>query len=164
MRKSIIIKKKCAIEGKITEHYHYPETDKTTCAACIRAYRLNRYHSNINVKKADIAYNKNWKIEHPDRVLHYKFETKLKKKKIKVNFDNAKKDFIVMNLPKLQLIHNIYGLEMFAPTLINSITNINNTTVSKIMMGIIKVCRNQAIKKYGTIQINKMDLEALQVL
>lgn len=164
MRKSIIVRKKCAVEGKVTEHYHYPETDKCICASCTREYRLNRYHNDPKVKANDLKYNKKWKARNPDRVSQYEFEKNLKKKKIKVNFENAKKDFIVMNLPKLQTLYNVYGLTMNAPTLMSHIGNINNTTVSKIMMSVVKMCRAKALKKYGKATIKDMDLLALKVL
>ena len=164
MRKSILVKKKCDVEGKVTEHYHYPETDKNICATCRRAYRLNRYHNDAQVKSNDLKYNKSWKHKHPEKVLQYEFEKDLKKQKIKFNYDNAKKDFIVMNLAKLQMLYNIYGLTMSSNSLMKNIGDINDTTVSKILMNVTKMCRIKALKTYRSIDIKKMDLQALKVL
>jgi len=164
MRKSIIIRKKCAAEGKVTEHYFYPETDKCICASCTREYRLNRYHGDPKVKANDLKYNKKWKAKNPEKVSQYEFEKNLKKSKIRVNFENAKKDFIVMNLAKLQTLHNIYGLTMSAQSLMTYIGDINDTTVSKIMMNIVKMCRVKALKKNDKATVKGMDLLALKVL
>lgn len=164
MRKSIIVKKKCQVENKVTEHYHYPETDSTICASCRRQYRLNRYHNNENARKNDLRYNKSWKKKHPERVSEYASERKLKLQKIKFNFENAKKDFIVMNLTKLQSLYSTYGLTMHPHELMTAIGNINNTTVSKILMNVVKSCRLQALKKYSKSEVKRMDIQALDLL
>lgn len=164
MRKSIIIRKKCSIEGKVTEHYHYPESDKTFCAACRRTYRLNRYHNDAQVKSSDLKYNKTWKHKHPEKVLQYEFEKDLKRKKIKFNYDNAKKDFIVMNLTKLQALYNIYELPMSSHSLMRYIGDINDTTVSKILMNVVKMCRIKSLKKCNLTDIKYKDIQALKIL
>jgi len=164
MRKSVIVKRKCQKEGKMTEHYHYPESDKTICAECRRTYRLERYYFNDVARKNDNKYNKKWKERNAKKVELYAEERKLKIQKIRFNFDNAKKDFIVNNITRIQLLHDSYGIPMRTEELMKAIKNINNTTISKIMRDIASHCRKTASKMFHQQTVKNMDKQAIKFL
>ena len=157
MKRSILVNKKCQKEGKITEHYYYPITEKIECAECIRTERKIRYKNPIN-KQQDLSYNKKWRKSHKPIVRNYELERKLKKTKLVYNFDQAKKDFIIQNLEALQLLHNNYNITMSFEKIKNDIGNINNTTISKIYDRVAKNCRRIALKHHTKIDVRNMDL------
>lgn len=164
MRKSIITKQKCKKENRVTEHYYYPEEDKTFCAECRRSYRLNRFHNDLVARNNDLKYNSKWRKKNPKKVKKYAAERKLKQEKIRFNFDNAKKDFIVNNISRIQNIHDTYDVRMDTQELMSSIKNINHTTISRIMLDIAKECRRRALIMYHPKTVKQMDKHVINVL
>lgn len=161
MKRSILINKKCQVEGKITEHYYYPITEKIECAECIRINRRNRYKNPIS-KKQDISYNKIWRKNNKPKVKNYESERKLKKHKLIYNFEQAKKDFIIQILTAIQLLYNNYNINMSFEEIKKDIGNINNTTISKIYDNISKNCRKKASKNYDKLTLRNMDLKLVK--
>lgn len=164
MRKSIITKQKCQKEDRVTEHYYYPEEDKAICAECRRSYRLNRFHNDPVARKNDLKYNTKWKKKNPNKVKKYAAERKLKEEKIRFNFDNAKKDFIVNNISRIERIYDAYDVRMDTQHLMKAIKNINHTTISRIMLDIAKECRRKALSMYHHKTVKQMDKHIISLL